>query len=765
MIIRNISVKTKLILTTLVLVVLLILMLLIYLDASRRVEGQTELLRARTELNSRYLSLQNSFHNLASAAQTGNLADVLRQIPALEEQVRTVMVDDIAARDTEVLRKSDQVLTLLAQFRDALGSGQTNQARAHMEVLVSYMEELDLALSEAAGQAHKTVNRQVGIFMALGIFILANILIVFTLNVGHSFRKLAHYTRKLSKGAIPPPLDATQGDEFGNIAGNLNLHTIDLQKKIKLIRSMSEEGPGELFTPEEGDELGRALLLLSDFLTRKELEEVTRNRDDKKQNWISEGVAQLGEVLRSERDNVTELSFLIVQQLVTYMRMEMGSLFITNHSDPERPCLDLAASYAYDRRKFTTMQLEWGAGLPGACAQEKERIFVTDVPPDYFDVASGLGSSKPNCILLVPLKIGDHVIGVIELATVRLLRPFEIDFVESLSESIASSLRIARASERTAQLLKQSQEQAEILTQQDAAMRESMQKLEQAQKESSLKESEISGILHAINQSTLVAELGLNGRFTSINERFLMLLESHEDQVLGKLHSDFAMVDRSSDEYKAFWATLREGKSVANTEVYRLFSGEEVWLQQTFTPILNDEGRVYKILNIAVNITEERALQERLRIREQEITRRGLDMQTLKQAVNTSLIKCELDAEGIMMDVNEKYCEVTGYGRKELLGRNYRLFLKDTEKDHFDKIWMEVMKEKVYEGVIRRSRPTGEEVWLVSTFSPVKDEAGVIYKIYFMGLDITEKRLRYQLLDDANQEIERLKNRLKDYES
>ena len=410
------------------------------------------------------------------------------------------------------------------------------------------------------------------------------------------------------------------------------------------------------------------------------------------------------------------------------------------------------------------MNLEWGAGLPGTCAQEKGRIFITDVPADYFEVASGLGSSRPNCILLVPLKIADRVVGVIELATVRLLRPFEIDFVESASERIASSLMAVRTTESTAQLLKQSQAQAETLKNQEVSMRENMNKLEQAQEDTTEKEAEISGILHAIKQSTLVAELGLNGRFTSINDQFLLTLESQQDQVLGKLHSEFAKADRTSDEYKAFWTSLKEGKSVSNTEIYRLFSGEEVWLQQTFTPIINSEGRVYKILNIAVDVTEKKALQEQLNSRELEITRRGLDMQTLNQAVNSSLIKCELDAEGIIMQVNDNYCQATGYGRKELLGRNYRLFLKDTEKEQFEKIWKEVAKEKVYEGAIRRSRPTGEEVWLVSTFSPVKDEAGRIYKVYFMGFDITEKKLKYQLLEDANNEIDRLKSRLKDYE-
>ena len=775
MIIRNISVGSKLILTTLILVILLTLLSLIYLDSSRRVADHAAFLKEQTELNSRFLSLQNSFYSPDTERGPAELADLLQQTHLVEEQARKLMQDEIPKRDEESVRRSDQLLSMLGRFGESLRiTGDTAsaggfrpgsiQARTDMEMLGVYMEELDRALSAAGDRSRRVGNRQLGSAMALGIFILANIMILFTMSVKRSFIKLSSYTRKLSIGTIPTPLDASSGDEFGKIAGDLNLHAEDLRKKIDLITSMSQEGPGEIFTPQTGDELGNALLVLSDYLTRNELHEVTRNREDKQQNWISEGAAQLGEVLRSERDDVNELSFQIIQKLVRYMNMEMGSLFVTGDTDCDNPILKLAASYAFDRRKYITAELAWGEGLPGACAQEKERIFVTEVPPGYFEVASGLGSSMPNCILLVPLKMGDRVIGVVELATVRLLRPFEIEFVESLSESIASSLMAVRSSERNAQLLQQSRAQAEALKQQEAAMRENMHKLEQAQKESSTRESEIRGIINAINQSTLVAELGLNGRYTSVNEKFLMLLESQKEQVIGKLYSDFAMVDRSSAEYKEFWATLKDGRSVANTEMYRLFSGEEVWLQQTFTPIINDEGRVYKILNIAVNITEERSLQAQLQSREQEITRKGIDMETLNEAVNTSLIKCVLDADGIVMEVNDKYCEMTGYGRKELLGRNYRLFLKDTEKDQFEKIWGEVVKEKVYEGVIRRSRPTGEEVWLVSTFSPVKDEAGVIYKVYFIGMDITEKKLKYQLLEDANKEIERLKGRLTDFE-
>ena len=771
MIIRNLSIKSKLILTTLILVLLLMALGLIFLDTKGRLARQTELLEDQWDLNSGFISLQNSFLALPEKESPEALSDLLYQAHSLTEQIGRIQTHEITSGNELLTRKAEQANALLARFEEALrevpGADQPagTQAKTDLTLLGAYLKEINQVLFDAEDHARKQQTRLLVTALALGIFLVANLLIIFAMNLQRSFQALTDQALQFSKGSIPPPLDSGRRDEFGVIAGHMNRLAEELQKKIHWISSMSGEGSGEIFRPESEDELGNALLVLSNYMTRNELQEVTRIREDKKQNWISEGMSQLGEVLRTERNDVIQLSFLIIQKLVNYMNVEMGSLFVTNESDPGHPRLDLAATYAYDRRKYKSMSLEWGEGLPGTCALEKERIFLTDVPPDYFELASGLGHSRPNCVLLVPLKHADAVVGVLELATVRLLRPFEIEFVESQSERIASSLTAVRNNERTGLLLQQSQEQAEALRERDAAMQESMTKLEQAQKNSIAKESEISGILNAINQSTLVAEFGLNGRYVRINEKFLMLLGSQEDQVLGKHYSEFAAVDRASDSYKAFWATLKEGKSVSNTEKYKLFTGEEVWLQQTLTPITNNEGRVQRILNIAFNITEERSLQQQLSTRELEIKRRGLDMQTLNQAVNASLIKCELDAQGIILDVNDNYCETTGYQRKELLGRNCRLFMKDMEKEQFEMIWNEVVKEKVYEGSIRRTRPTGEEVWLASILSPVKDEAGNIYKVYFMGLDITEKRLKYQLLEDANREIERLKNQLKELEA
>ncbi|HER09464.1 MAG TPA: PAS domain S-box protein [Bacteroides sp.] len=762
---KGLTIRSKLLLVTGAVLFFWVVIALFYVDASNRLKSQQELFDVHRGLQGDFFSLQHTFSRMVQEQQPGLRADCIGLVHIMEDRLRQIGLHGSVEKEAPVRERTERLRDALDDLANHLRADAETGASTDLLVVGDLMESLSQALEEHQIRLRRDRHLQISLALALGFLAMGILLALFSIRLTGAFSKLKHFSRLLKSGVIPPPLEFPSGDEFGQIAADLNSHVSELRRKISYITSSASGEATPPLETGEHDELGNALVVLADYMARKELEEATRNRTDKKQHWIAEGHARLGEILRSEREDLHELCFRIIQKMVSYMRVEMGSLFVTGDSDPEHPSLELAACYAYDRRKYLSRTLAWGEGLPGTCALEKERIFLTEVPQDYFEITSGIGAARPNCILLVPLRIGEEVHGVIELATVRLLKPHEIEFVESLSESIASSLLAVRSSQKTALLLEQSRAQAEALKIQEATMLENMNQLELAHDESRRKESEITGILNAINSSSLVAEMSPSGRFTGINDRFLQLLETHKDQVVGKHHSEFAEVDAYSDAYKKFWSDLGGGTPVSKTEKYKLFSDREVWLEQTFTPIVNSEGKVDRILNIATDITEIRELRDQLEMTESEITRRTLDMQTLNQAVNASLIKCELDPDGIIMDVNENYSEVTGYSRKELLGRNYRLFLKDLEKEQFEKIWEQVSLQKVYEGVMRRSKPTGEEVWLVSTFSPVKDETGVIYKVYYMGLDITEKKQKYQLLEDANREIERLKEKLKEYEA
>jgi methyl-accepting chemotaxis protein len=242
---------------------------------------------------------------------------------------------------------------------------------------------------------------------------------------------------------------------------------------------------------------------------------------------------------------------------------------------------------------------------------------------------------------------------------------------------------------------------------------------------------------------------------------FQNLLEVQTTQLLGKKYHEIIGSSRHTDSHRQVWNDIRDGKTTSRIDKLTTVSGQELWLRQTFTPILNKDGEPFKVLNIANDITETIRQKESLEKQANEITRKNIEMGSFSDAVDGALIKCVYSPAGIILEANENFENATGFTSKEITGKNNRAFLQRAEKEQFDKIWDGLLKEKPYSGVIRRTKPTGEEVWIMSTFTPVKDENGNIYKIFLLGQDITERKLKYQLLEEANNEIDRLNKQLK----
>ena len=102
--------------------------------------------------------------------------------------------------------------------------------------------------------------------------------------------------------------------------------------------------------------------------------------------------------------------------------------------------IELVASYAYDRKKHLEKTIMPGEGLIGRCIQEGDTIFLTDIPKDYIRIKSGLGQDDPKSLLIVPLKLNENVIGVIEVASLEIFKNFQIEFIERIGNSMASSI-------------------------------------------------------------------------------------------------------------------------------------------------------------------------------------------------------------------------------------------------------------------------------------------------------------------------------------
>ena len=119
------------------------------------------------------------------------------------------------------------------------------------------------------------------------------------------------------------------------------------------------------------------------------------------------------------------------------------------------------------------------------------------------------------------------------------------------------------------------------------------------------KETEISNRMNAINRSNAVIEFDLDGNIKYANDEFLNALGYTQNEIVGKHHSLFIEDDmKDSDEYKEFWSSLKEGKFFGGEITRKKKDGTLIYLQATYNPIIGPDGKPYRIMKIATDITE-----------------------------------------------------------------------------------------------------------------------------------------------------------------
>ena len=220
------------------------------------------------------------------------------------------------------------------------------------------------------------------------------------------------------------------------------------------------------------------------------LEENNKSSEiEEKRNWIAKGISEMSNLMRGD---VNEQFFQqIVSELVKFMGVNQSGLYtVEEYQRSNEKHIELKACYAFDRNKFLKKRIEIGQGLIGQCYLEKERIYLREIPESYINITSGLGGSNPTCLLIVPLIHEDNVEGLIEIASFHDLEEHEIEFVEQLSEALASFISSNRKNQNTKILLEQSQQQSEEMRAKEEEMRQTMEEMQATQEEIVRKEKE-----------------------------------------------------------------------------------------------------------------------------------------------------------------------------------------------------------------------------------------------------------------------------------
>ncbi len=200
-------------------------------------------------------------------------------------------------------------------------------------------------------------------------------------------------------------------------------------------------------------------------------ESESARKDLEAQVWLATGQTQLADMMRGEQ-NIPNLAENLISLVCRYTGAQAGALYLLNGKT-----LTLAGSYAFVVRTGFDGVFEIGEGLVGQAAINGSLTYFDDIPSDALEISTGLANIKPRQVAAVPFSTNGEVVGVIELATLSEFTPLHLELWNRVSESIGVAFRAVQTRQRLADLLMESQQQAEELQAQEEELRAANEEL------------------------------------------------------------------------------------------------------------------------------------------------------------------------------------------------------------------------------------------------------------------------------------------------
>lgn len=316
--------------------------------------------------------------------------------------------------------------------------------------------------------------------------------------------KLRQMTDKMGDGifAVDNNESKHKQDEIGDIYRSFKKLTNNLHNTALFADAIAKGNFEHDFQlASDKDELGKSLINMRDELKRSKSAEQERRKEQEKDAWAANGIAEFSELFRQETSNLEILSRMFISKLTDYTGAIQGGVFIINEDEPEHVKYELQGAVAFNRVKHSEKEFEIGIGLVGQCAYEKAPIFLNNTPDNYMEITSGLGEANPRFALLTPAIMNDKVYAVIELASFSKIEDYKIDFISKISEAFASTISAVKINASTAKLLDESKEKANMLEEQSEILKQNIEELTATQEELARKEDELQELTRKLKEN------------------------------------------------------------------------------------------------------------------------------------------------------------------------------------------------------------------------------------------------------------------------
>ncbi|MFC7478228.1 methyl-accepting chemotaxis protein [Dankookia sp. GCM10030260] len=234
------------------------------------------------------------------------------------------------------------------------------------------------------------------------------------------------------------------------------------------------------------------------------------------------------------------------------------------------------------------------------------------------------------------------------------------------------------------------------------------------------------GQLTAIDKAQAVIDFSLDGRVLHANANFLATLGYSLEEVRGQHHSLFVEpAYRQSPEYRAFWDKLGRGEYDAGEYKRIGKGGREVWIQASYNPILDLNGKPFKVVKYATDVTKAKL--------------RAADSAGQLAAIDKAQAVIEFGLDGRVLHANANFLATLGYSLEEVRGQHHSLFVEPAyrQSPEYRAFWDKLGRGEYDAGQYKRIGKGGREVWIQASYNPILDLNGKPFKVVKYATDIT----------------------------
>ncbi len=243
-----------------------------------------------------------------------------------------------------------------------------------------------------------------------------------------------------------------------------------------------------------------------------------------------------------------------------------------------------------------------------------------------------------------------------------------------------------------------------------------------------MKNSDYEGKVTAIGRAQAVIEFNLDGSILTANDNFLGALGYGLKEVENRHHSMFCdPAYTTTPEYKMFWEKLARGEFVSGEFKRFAKGGKEIWINASYNPIFDANGKPFKVVKFATDVTTTKL--------------KTAEFEGKIQAISKAQAVIEFNMDGTITTANENFLKTVGYGSTEIMGKHHRMFCDPeyARSGDYEMFWKKLNRGEFDAGRYLRFGANGKRVWIQATYNPILDMNGVPYKVVKFAIDITQQ--------------------------